>query len=140
MKVRILVGPKTGEILHKPFGPETQNMIDSGFWECLPDAPKPVQPPRWFLFKGPLTEEYALAFQCPSCKATTIFTPQQPTLEAVAKVHAYCAHAVPVPNDVAEQYVLSGGGLILPPTEWPGDGPAVNKAQAIELAKPRPGR
>ena len=93
MKVRIMYGPKEGQILHAPFSENTQAQINSGLWEAVVEAPKPSET-RWFLGKEELSEQHYLGFKCEFCRETSSYYPDVNlgAEKIVQVVRPHCTH------------------------------------------------
>jgi hypothetical protein len=131
----------TGKVEH--VDPNTAHLfVVSGAAEYVVEAPKPVEA-RWFLFKEELSDlpnsgtSVSLAFKCGGCKSTSHFYPNVNlgAKKIVEVVHPHCTHRVPCPLEIANDYVVAGGGTPLPTYE--NYDAAVNKAQAEALARPK---
>jgi hypothetical protein len=111
MKVRIMYGPKEGQILHAPFSENTQAQINSGLWEAVVEAPKPSET-RWFLGKEELSEQHYLGFKCEFCRETSSYYPDVNlgAEKIVQVVRPHCTHRTPCPLEIANGYVVAGGG------------------------------
>jgi len=116
MQVRVTCGPKEDSILHVPYDQHTQGMINSGLWESVPETPKPVEV-KWFLFTEKIGDSHnlnsaSLGFKCGACRSTYHFLPDVNL--GVAKIieaaRPHCAHRTPCPLEIANAYVVAGGG------------------------------
>src|SRR4029077_2754574 len=138
MKERITTVPKRGSILHVPYGEHSQGMINSGLWEVVPEPPKAVEPPHWFLFKEDFNGLHSLGFECRACKSTVFFAPDvnlgAEKLAEWLNLRLRCSHRTTCPADLIKSYIAAGGGQPIPKYEL--NGAEENKMQGESLSRP----